>query len=240
MSVRSSMDVGRLAAAVQRPGIDPRVWITYAVVKDIAFDPEHGVFADVQVVPEGDIETCLVGSDYAGSGFGDYDPLHVGDLVLVAISHGDPGTGPVIIKRVFSASAKPPTEFKSTTGSDPTDATNDRVIVVEPNTTLRVIAKQGANVSFEVQDGGAVNITAKGDSTVNVKAEKAVVVDAPDVRLGDTPSQEVARRGDIIIGPGLVVGPGLAAGSPVLPVPSSAVNPPIVGQIVSGATSVKA
>lgn len=239
---RSSVDAARLSNLVARPGIDPRVWIMRAVVLDVAFDAEHGMFADVQYM-NGDKDTCLVGSGYAGNDYGTFVPPEINDIVLVAVPMGDPGEGPVMFARLWSGSERPPREFGDESTSEPTDATKDPTTVVRPGRTLRVVARDGANVRFEVSGSGKVEIRATGQATVEVHAESAVIIDSPDVRLGKTPGQPVARVGDLVaitLPPMVVPIVGTAGITPVI----SAAVPPLptlqaVGQIVSGAGSVK-
>ena len=140
MRARTSIDAGRLAAAMQRPGIDPREWVTRARVMELGYDAENGLFADVQFLPGGEIETCLIGTGYAGNGFGAYAPLKIGDIVLVAIPQGDPGEGPVVFSRIWTAADKPPPELAqgdSTGADEPTAAPTFRL---ENGNTLRIVA----------------------------------------------------------------------------------------------------
>src|SRR5216683_3334457 len=107
MRGRASIDLSKLSAAAARPGIDTRIWLTLAVVKELGYDSAEGIFADVQFQPSGEIETCFVGSAYSGGQFGMYCPLRVGDTVLVAVPSGDPNNGPIIISRQWDASDPP-------------------------------------------------------------------------------------------------------------------------------------
>jgi microcystin-dependent protein len=244
--VRSSIDVGRLGKSVSRPGIDPRLWLTLAIIEDVAYDPEEGMFADVQFLPDGDYETCLIGSDYAGDGYGTFTPPKVGDLVLVAVPSGDVGIGPIVVARLFSGEAPPPPEFQNEAGSDETDAATGPTTVVEPAQVLKIVAKEGATIRFEVDGSGKVEIAATGAAQVEVTGENAVTINSPDVRLGDTAGNGIARIGDLVIGatPAMQVGPGPAAGSTVIPVPpllpTALLGVQISGQITSGKSSVKA
>lgn len=156
---RSSVDVGRLSAAAARPGIDPRVWLTLAVVDEIGFDPENGIFADITYQPDGTKETALIGAAYAGNEFGFYCPVEIGDTVLVAVAGGDPGNGPVIISRMWGGADKPSADFQST--SDAEDATQDMVLRVKPGQKFK-LRTSGSN------DG--VDITVEGDGDVVIQA----------------------------------------------------------------------
>ena len=60
------LDPSRLANLVSRPGIDPRVHLTFGIVDRVVVDPEHGVFVDVTLLPHEDSETAVLGVPYAG------------------------------------------------------------------------------------------------------------------------------------------------------------------------------
>lgn len=245
MAIRSSIDTGRLSAAASRPGIDPRVWLTLAVVKDVAYDADHGMFADVQMLPEGDLFTCLVGGDYAGNDFGEFAKPGIGHIVLVAVPSGDTGFGPIIIKRIFTGSEKPPKEFQNPNGNVPTDATESPTIVIEPGKTARVIVRDGAHVTFEVSGGSDFNIKATGSAQVNIEAEGSVVVKSPDVKLGTAPGSQVARVGDLtggVLPPLMVVCAAAGVSVPVVPL-TGLPNPApvtVVTSIMSGQPEVQA
>jgi len=162
---RSSVDVGRLAAAASRPGIDPRVWLTLATVEEIGFDAENGVFVDVQYQPDGTKETCLLGVPYAGNEFGFYCPVEVGDTVLVAVAGGDPGNGPVIVSRMWGGADKPSADFQSS--SDSETATSDVVLRVKPGQKFKLRTSGSSDgVDITVEGDGDVVIQATGSGKV--------------------------------------------------------------------------
>src|ERR1700690_3179162 len=101
-TVRTGVDTGRLAAAVSRPGIDPRIWVANATVMELGYDANNGLYADVQLQPSGDVETCMLGTPYARPNAGLWFPVSVGDRVLVCFPMGDPNQGPVIFARLWS------------------------------------------------------------------------------------------------------------------------------------------
>jgi hypothetical protein len=216
------VDVNALARAVSRPGIDPRRWVALAVITELGFDAENGVFADIAYIPDGTTDTAVVGAWYAGDGFGAYAPLKVDDVVLVAIPDGDPSTGPVVICRMWSSADKPPAEA----GGSGDEPTTDPVTRVEDGATFRIVAKGGASVRVELEGSGTFTVEATGGAAVEVRSETRVTINAPSVELGDTPAQGMARIGDL-------VSIGLPPG---VPPPFPAV---LVGQILSGKAGVK-
>lgn len=168
---RSNVDVARLSAAASRPGIDPRINLTRAVVTEIGFDPNEGYFADVQFQPGGEAETAYVGMPYAGRDFGMHCPVDVGDTVLVALPNGDPGEGPVIIARWHNAGDRPNSEL-----ADGEEATHDFWLRVKPGQRL-VLRTSGGDVDIKVEESGNVNVeAAQGNVNVVVSAAGKVNV----------------------------------------------------------------
>lgn len=155
--------MGRLGAAVGRPGIDPRVWASMAVVTAFHADA-GGVYVDVMLLPDEEPETARVGSIYAGPGYGIYAPIEVDSEVLVIAPHGDPDEGLVVAYVLWSPSDAPPAE-----ATESTEASESTVIVrAKDGARLRIITV-GANVDIEARgDGAQVNVTAGGN--VNVEA----------------------------------------------------------------------
>lgn len=166
--VLTSIDPARLANAVSRPGIDPRIWVSYAVLladpKVVTEANYEDIVADIMLLPSGTVETARVGAVYAGNGFGLYAPLYKDDEVVVIAPSGDPDEGLVITHRMWSPADKPPAEITEETQ-------NDLWLVVQPNQSLRVSAKGSGNVYLTVDTGkvylGAADGTeaaAKGES----------------------------------------------------------------------------
>lgn len=139
--VRSRIDVGRMSAAASRPGIDPRIWGSWAIITELGFDPEQGVFADVQLQPTGETETVYVGTTYAGGGFGTWRPLKVDDTVFLMFPNGDPNNGGVIVARQWNGGDPPPAEFAN--GETPIE---DLVELVEPGKNYKVLVSNGGLV----------------------------------------------------------------------------------------------
>lgn len=150
---RRNVDAGRLAALASRPGIDSRVWLTLATVVEVGFDPAEGTFVDVKLQPGGEVETCYLGSPYAGDKFGDHCPVEVDDTVLVAVPLGDPGLGPIIVARFNNSGDPPHADFDS----------QNRVIRAKPGQNVRIVASAGAKVQIVAESGSVVQL---GDDSV--------------------------------------------------------------------------
>lgn len=147
--VISGIDTERLANAVSRPGIDPRIWISYAVLMTEPYvettEGQQDVVADVMLLPSGMIETARVSAIYAGNGFGLYAPLHIDDEVLVLAPSGDPDEGMVITQRLWSPADLPPVELA--------ENTEDVLLVVETDKNLRIKTLGAGNVILAVDTG---------------------------------------------------------------------------------------
>jgi hypothetical protein len=137
--ISKGVDVNRMAHAVSRPGIDPRVWECLAFVTAVNID-EEGPIVDVLLMPERIPETARVAAEYAGPGFGLYFPIEVDTEVIVSAPNGDPDEGLVIAKRFWSASDPPPAGAIS-----------------EPLNIL-LHAKEGANINLVVSGGATINL----------------------------------------------------------------------------------
>jgi len=172
--VSSRIDTGRLANAVSRPGIDPRVWVSLAIVKKVVVDPLEGVFVDVVTMPGMFAGTARLGCEYAGNGFGFYAPLEVDDEVLVEAPNGDPGNGFVITKRLFSRSDPPPSQV----ATNPTDV----LLYVKPGKTLRMVVSGGGNAVVEAE-GASVVLLGSESATLGVARLGDQVSIAPGLDL---------------------------------------------------------
>lgn len=154
------VDTNKLANAASRPGIDPRRWLALAVITDLGFDATHGIFADVRYVDNGETDTALVGTCYAGNGFGANFPLHVEDTVLVAVPMGDSGWGPVIIARMWNSGDPPAPEFNGIADNNGPNPTNDVVIRVEANQNCRIIVDGPGQVLIQSRGTGGIVLEA--------------------------------------------------------------------------------
>lgn len=186
--VRSSVDTSRMSALASRPGIDPRIWLSLAVVEDVAFVEGEGVFVDLRLQPSGEEETAFLGSCYAGNGAGDYCPLNIDDTVLVAMPSGDSGNGPIIIARYNSAADPPAADFEDPDQAG--EAARDRVIRMEPGRKLRIrTSGSGDGVDISVEGDGSIICETKGSGKVLLAGRDA---DQPFVRGDDYASAEAS------------------------------------------------
>lgn len=174
-----------MSAAASRPGIDPRSWISYAVVEELGYDPVHGVFADVRLQPTGEPETVYIGSPYAGNdggaeGFGSWYPLEVGDTVLVAQPGGDSSWGPVIFQRLWTNGDPPPSpaDLDWAPRAAQLEPPTDVVIRAKPGVAYKVRTKR-AELSLRVEETGDLTLTNLGTGNVTVEA-----LGAGKVKLG--------------------------------------------------------
>lgn len=141
--VGRSPDLARMALAFRRPGIDPRTWVSLAVVDDVVLDPEQGLFAQVTLLPSEQVETVRVSTTYAGSSWGISFPLYKGDEVLVAAPSGDPDEGMVVVGRLHSPADPPPDQVVANP--------DDVVLVVKPGQAFRVFTSAGPALGGDEQ-----------------------------------------------------------------------------------------
>lgn len=161
--VSPTPDFARIAAAVSRPGIDPRIWESLAFVRAVVVDPTEGVFVDVTLLPSQVETTARLGATYAGASFGVYLPVAVGDEVLVSAPSGDPAEGMVVAERLWSPSDPPPQEV--------VDHPEDALIHVKPGKTIRIVVSEGGRILL----GGADSSEAVPLGNTLVDALRALV-----------------------------------------------------------------
>lgn len=202
--VRRQIDAGRLSALVERPGIDPRLWVSLAVVQKFHVDATDGPFVDVLLLPSRLGDTARVGAEYAGSGFGLYLPLAVDDEVLVGAPSGSPDEGLVVLRRLWSAADPPP----ATAADKPADL----LLQVKEDAHLRIVGTGATNVVLQVADGRLKLGAETG-------LQPAVLGDDLETRLANL---EAAFNAHVHIG--VTVGPGVTGA----PQPSASPEIPIV------------
>lgn len=162
--VARSPDMQRMGEALGRPGIDPRLWVSLAVVEKVVIDPDHGVLVDVLLLPSQLHETARVATLYAGSGFGLYLPLEVDDEVVVVAPSGEPDQGLVVMPRLWSQADPPP--------PDAATHSSDLLLVAKTGATVRVVTGGGGSIILDPRgsgevllgDGAASHPTCRGDA----------------------------------------------------------------------------
>lgn len=164
----SSVDVRRLGAAVSFPGIDPRSWVSLAVVTAVNLDAKSGPMIDATLLPSLTPITARVGAEGAVGGCGVWWPITVDDEVLVGVPEGESAHGPVVLRRLWSQADPPP----ALAVANPLDV----LIQAPKGRTLRVVCSGGGEVLLQT-DGKAT-------------------VDSPDVRLGGEAASHALIFGD--------------------------------------------
>jgi len=151
--------------------MDPRSWVSLAVVTEVGFDPDEGIFVDVTTLPAMDKLTARYTNAYAGNGYGLYLPIKVGDEVVVGVPEGDPSHGLVVLGRLYSPSASPPAEFDGN-AADGETPTEQLVLIVEQGKTVYVKVSGGGNVEIDCLDNSKVSL---GGKTGSVGMEPATL-----------------------------------------------------------------
>lgn len=173
-----SLDTQRLGQAVGYAGIDPRTWVSLAIVGAVNV-AEDGPLADVQLIPSGLLATVRVGAPYAGSAWGFWGPLYADDEVLVAIPDGQPAHGGVIIARLWCAADVPP----ALAVLNP----NDALLQAQPDKNLRLVAGGSGSVIIDASGTGAVEVDGP-----------ALNVNSPAIGLGQNPNQQVPLGNNLL------------------------------------------
>lgn len=105
----SQMDQRTMAEAFSYPGIDPRSWISMAIVETVQaenenpveFDADDGqVYVNCILKPSNIPCRARLGGAFAGPGEGFYSPFVGGEEVLLALPEGDVKAGAVVLARL--------------------------------------------------------------------------------------------------------------------------------------------
>ena len=151
--VTTGFPVRQFRKAMRGPGMDTRTHVCEAVVTDVFVDPDHGMFADVVLMPSEQPMTCRVGTLYAGNSFGLYAELEVDDTVLVSVVDGSPEAGGWVIGRSWNT-ADPPIV---------PDADDGLLLVVKPDRNLRLRVAGKGNIVLAVEDGAVQLVGPDGE-----------------------------------------------------------------------------
>jgi len=159
-----SMDSQRMGLAVSFPGIDPRVWSSWAVVEAIRIDGK-GIAVDVLVLDTGKPATVGLAAP-TGRRYGLYVPIEIGDAVVV-LWNGASGTGQIVGSMWDTGTPAPAAVV---------DNPQDAALVGPPGRRLRLLS---------LDDGTAPGsaVLATGTGPVLLGSEQAT---AGVARLGDS------------------------------------------------------
>lgn len=105
------LDLRSLGEAVSFPGIDPRVWVSLAIVDsldEIEWDPDHGPLVPITLQPSGVQTFAVCGQSVSGNQEGEGCPFVENDMVLVVNPQGLERADTVIVCRLSSHLAPPP------------------------------------------------------------------------------------------------------------------------------------
>ena len=207
--------------------MDPRSWVSLAVVTEVGFDPEEGIFVDVTTLPAGDKLTARYSSAYAGNGFGLYVPIKVDDEVVVGVPEGDPSHGLVVMGRLYSPSATPPSEFDGN-AADGETPTEQLVLIVEQGKTLYVKVSGGGNVEIDCLDNSKVSL---GGKTGSAGMEPATMGQQATDALAALKSYVVGEFANIALSFGSIL--------PPVPVPYTPGLPPVLPDVRAAKVEVK-
>lgn len=128
---RGDFDASTIGAALARPGMDTRQWISYGlvdapvtvdgeVIDPVQFDEDMGgPLVNVTLHSSGVPVRCRIAAFNSGNGEGEYVPFVEGDEVVVAIPGGDERADPIIIGRPMG-NVRDQFPFESVAGQDPT------------------------------------------------------------------------------------------------------------------------
>lgn len=195
--IGSTPDLGRLAQALARPGIDTRIWVAlgYACDESVT-DKDHGEFIDVCLLPSNRKVTCRISQAYAGANFGKRDgQIHKDDEVVVIFPDGDPAAGGIVICRFNSAADLPPAEWSED------EKKGDLFLNVEKDKSLN-LRLTGENGKVDVTTEGDVNTDSDGNVTLKSAKEftvdggEKVTLKSGNVRLGSSNATESVIKGD--------------------------------------------
>ena len=196
MKITRNFDMSRFSEYVKRPGIDPRTWVSLAIVahdytyntntqayefiadeNDIKKD-KYGIYASVILIPGFTKALYPIAPAYAGNFGLIYMPLHPLDTVVVEFPDGALSNGLITKRRNTGTEQINP---------DQIDLTN-AWIVLESGASVNVILPQGD-----------VNLTNQGGNlNVNVDSSHAVNVTAKKINLGSNSASYKAVLGDIL------------------------------------------
>lgn len=182
---RGDFDHATMRESFKGPGMDTRLWLSYAIVDvpgddqgentTVEFDKDDGqLYVNVQLKPSDVPLRCRLGQLTAGSGEAFYFPFVGGEEVLVGVPEGNMMGGGVILCRFNNAYDGFP--FDSVGGGDPT---KNATAIWRTRTALTI--ESGASVQIRSAAAGAM-LLLSGAGSVTLRDGKANVLQlSPDV-----------------------------------------------------------
>ncbi len=188
--VATAPDVGRMGKALERPGIDTRVWACRAIVEKIVIDRDNGVLLDVILLPDEIPETAKLAPMYAGAGFGFYLPVRIDDEVIIISPMGLPDHGLEAYPRVWDGADPPP--------QDVVDNPEDVLLHIRPGKSLRIVTEGEGKVIIDPRDTGVVELGGEGLDALIDGVVQGQGVDtftgATYAALGNTSANVLAKK----------------------------------------------
>lgn len=178
-------DLSSIGEGLARPGMDPRLWNSFATVAygadPVTFDPERGPLVRVVLHPSEVEVTCRVLQSISGNGEGDWYPFVSGDEVLVAIPEGNARAGCVIIGRLPNSVDRFPSQ--PVAGQDPTK----NACAFRKQIAPQILECDGPIVARHAPTGALAAIDQVGAVTLRDGNKNAVQLsaDAISVQSGD-------------------------------------------------------
>lgn len=205
------LDPARVAKAFQRPGIDPRHWVSYGTVCTVSskgranFNDGSAVFVspggctvDVLLMPANQHVPCRYTGVQGGRAGTIYTPIKPGDEVLVVIPDGDLRLPPVIACILSGEHSPLPLDHDRTPIFK-----NDRVLM------------HGQTVPVEIRTAGNSKVAVNLDGTVVINDGTKGAARLDDTTKLTLSADDVNNLAAILLATGLFV----PSGTPPLPPP---------------------
>lgn len=179
----SKPDVLKMGLAQSFPGIDPRVWVTLAMVEAVTVTSD-GVKADIVTIPEQRKETVMVAMAGADSGGGLYIPVRPGQVVIVEFPRGNSDEGGRISGSNWDPGDPPPS------------------VVLDNPDDIALVGRAGITIRLVTSDDGPIVLESGGDTLLGTEDATLGVA-----RLTDTVEVTIPPGTVIVLNP-LFPGPG--------------------------------
>ncbi len=192
------LDLNLLSEALARPGMDPRVWVSYGLVapetadhKSVEFDAPWGPTVWVVLQPHRQIVACRVAGHVAGNGEGEWAPFLAGDEVLVVVPEGDTRAVPVIVGRLnneldvfpeYVAGQKTDSNlfsFRRQLGSYLIEG-DSAIILRSAGTGAMIGIDETGNLTLRNGDGTVFKLGATGSAMMNADGDLQLALDTDE------------------------------------------------------------